>query len=202
MRQGEVGSVTRPMLHGICIVSRFVLPCFATGCHTFNFKIATAALRPRNDTKMVGFFIEPTIFATRTFESVPKGHRNVPTGHSFTQAQACTSLAQASFTWTSPALHFDSVPEGHHHCAPLGRYIIRPRGRISYAQAYIMQPTAVYHCVFPFRLSCKKTSRADGDPFAQLVLDMRRGLFCGIAPSDGCAGCSLFVKITAGWRSA
>ena len=33
----------------------YVLPCFATGCLTFDFKIATAALRPRNDTKMVGF---------------------------------------------------------------------------------------------------------------------------------------------------
>ena len=31
--------------------SRFLLPCFATGCHTFGFKIATAAMRPRNDTK-------------------------------------------------------------------------------------------------------------------------------------------------------
>jgi len=30
----------------------YVLPCFATGCHTFTFKIATAALRPRNDTKI------------------------------------------------------------------------------------------------------------------------------------------------------
>ena len=34
---------------------RFPLPCFATGCHAFGFKIATAALRPRNDTKMAGF---------------------------------------------------------------------------------------------------------------------------------------------------
>ena len=30
----------------------FVLPCFATGCHTFPFQIAAAALRPRNDTKI------------------------------------------------------------------------------------------------------------------------------------------------------
>ena len=33
----------------------YVLPCFATGCHAFNFKIATAALRPRNDTKLERF---------------------------------------------------------------------------------------------------------------------------------------------------
>ena len=29
---------------------------------------------------------------------------------------------------------FQFVPEGHHHCVPLGRYIMRPSGRISYAQ--------------------------------------------------------------------
>ena len=46
----------------------FVLPCFAAGCHTFGFKIATAALRPRNDTKMVGFAIKPTIFISELFE--------------------------------------------------------------------------------------------------------------------------------------
>ena len=33
----------------------FVLPCFAMGCHNFGFQIATAALRPRNDTK-IGMF--------------------------------------------------------------------------------------------------------------------------------------------------
>ena len=36
----------------------FVLPCFATGCHTFTFKIATAAVRPRNDTKLRRFYLE------------------------------------------------------------------------------------------------------------------------------------------------
>ena len=34
---------------GFC---RFPLPCFAAGCRAFGFKIATAALRPRNDTKL------------------------------------------------------------------------------------------------------------------------------------------------------
>ena len=43
------------MLFVIGIPSYFVLPCFATGCHTYNFKIATAALRPRNDTKLECF---------------------------------------------------------------------------------------------------------------------------------------------------
>ena len=33
----------------------FVLPCFAAGCHTFGLKIATAALRPRNDTNLKRF---------------------------------------------------------------------------------------------------------------------------------------------------
>ena len=34
---------------------RFPLPCFATGCHTLGFKIATAALQPRNDTNLERF---------------------------------------------------------------------------------------------------------------------------------------------------
>ena len=55
----------RSEIWGFC---RFPLLCFATGCHTFGFKIATAALRPRNDTKMVGFAIKPTIFISEMFE--------------------------------------------------------------------------------------------------------------------------------------
>ena len=39
------------MFFVIGLPSCFPLPCFATGCHTFGLKIATAALRPRNDTK-------------------------------------------------------------------------------------------------------------------------------------------------------
>ena len=35
--------------------SRFLLLCFAAGCHTFGLKIATAALRPRNDTNLKRF---------------------------------------------------------------------------------------------------------------------------------------------------
>ena len=34
---------------------RFPLPCFATGCHAFGLKIATAALRPRNDKDLERF---------------------------------------------------------------------------------------------------------------------------------------------------
>ena len=36
---------------------RFPLPCFATGCHTFGLKIATAAQRPRNDTNLERFYL-------------------------------------------------------------------------------------------------------------------------------------------------
>ena len=46
----------------IGLPSCFVLPCFATGCHASNFKIATAALRPRNDTKIGTFFVYTAIF--------------------------------------------------------------------------------------------------------------------------------------------
>ena len=55
----------RSEIWGFC---RFPLPCFATGCHAFGLKIATAALRPRNDTKMVGFAIKPTIYISEMFE--------------------------------------------------------------------------------------------------------------------------------------
>ena len=40
------------------IPSCFVLPCFGAGCHTFGLKIATAAMRPRNDTKTGRFCLE------------------------------------------------------------------------------------------------------------------------------------------------
>ena len=43
------------MFFVISIPFCYVLPCFATECRTFNFKIATAALRPRNDTKLKRF---------------------------------------------------------------------------------------------------------------------------------------------------
>ena len=41
----------------------FAFPCFATGCHTFGLKIATAALRPRNDTKLERFCLENRRFS-------------------------------------------------------------------------------------------------------------------------------------------
>ena len=63
-RRGGVAP-RRFKIWGFC---RFLLPCFATGFHIDHFKIATAALRPRNDTKMVGFAIKPTIFISEMFE--------------------------------------------------------------------------------------------------------------------------------------
>ena len=81
-------------------------PCFVPGCHAFGSKIATAALRPRNDTKNGRFFAKTYQFSTKILKSVPEGHR---------------------------------------HSAPLGRYITRPEGRISYAK-HISHSEAVYHC--------------------------------------------------------
>ena len=43
------------MFFVIGLPSCFPLPCFAAGCHTFGLKIATAALRPRNDTNLERF---------------------------------------------------------------------------------------------------------------------------------------------------
>ena len=62
---------------GFC---RFLLPCFVPGYHTFGLKIATAAMRPRNDTKMVGFAIKPTIFISEMFEIRLAGARCFATG--------------------------------------------------------------------------------------------------------------------------
>ena len=45
------------MFFVISIPFGYVLPCFATGCHTFGFQIATAAMRPRNDTKNDTFLL-------------------------------------------------------------------------------------------------------------------------------------------------
>ena len=42
----------------IGLPSCFVLPCFGAGCHAFGLKIATAALRPRNDTELERFYLE------------------------------------------------------------------------------------------------------------------------------------------------
>ena len=36
----------------------FCSPCFVPGCHAFDFKIAAAALRPRNDTNLERFYLE------------------------------------------------------------------------------------------------------------------------------------------------
>ncbi len=55
MTRAEAERRSESMFFVIGIPFCFVLPCFATGCHTFSFQIATAALRPRNDTK-IGMF--------------------------------------------------------------------------------------------------------------------------------------------------
>ena len=68
IKKEEARQRSESMFFVIGLPSCFVLPCFATGCHTSNFKIATAALRPRNDTKMVGFAIKPAIFISKIFE--------------------------------------------------------------------------------------------------------------------------------------
>ena len=46
------------MFFAIGIPFCYVLPCFGAGCHAFGLKIATAALRPRNDTKLGRFYLE------------------------------------------------------------------------------------------------------------------------------------------------
>ena len=49
-----------------------VLPCFATGCHTFGLKIATAAPRPRNDTKLRRFSVFFAQKAPKMCEQAPR----------------------------------------------------------------------------------------------------------------------------------
>ena len=67
-------------ISGFC---RFLSPYFATGCHTFYFKIATAAVRPRNDTKLGRFCLNQAPFCQmqslsiellRRFPAKPLGH--------------------------------------------------------------------------------------------------------------------------------
>ena len=74
---------------GFC---RFLLPCFVPGYHTFDFKIATAAMQPRNDTKMVGFAIKPTIFISEMFEIRLAGAPYFATGCRVDHLKIATSL--------------------------------------------------------------------------------------------------------------
>ena len=55
-RERKRNKAAIPMFFVISIPFCYVLPCFGAGCHTFDYKIATAALRPRNDTK-IGTFL-------------------------------------------------------------------------------------------------------------------------------------------------
>ena len=57
-KERESGMKQRIPFFVIGISSCFVLPCFGAGCHTFGFQIATAATRPRNDTKIGTFLFE------------------------------------------------------------------------------------------------------------------------------------------------
>ena len=56
-RKRKRNEAANPMFFVIGLPSCFPLPCFATGCHTFGLKIATAALRPRNDTNLKRFYL-------------------------------------------------------------------------------------------------------------------------------------------------
>ena len=55
-RERKQNEAAIPMFFVISIPFCYVLPCFGAGCHTFGLKIATAALRPRNDTKLGRFW--------------------------------------------------------------------------------------------------------------------------------------------------
>ena len=57
----ETSGITYFAVHDIGITPRFVLPCFAAGCHVDHLKIATAAVRPRNDTKLERFYLETDV---------------------------------------------------------------------------------------------------------------------------------------------
>ena len=59
--QSETSGITYFAVHDIGIPPRFALPCFAAGCHVDHLKIATAALRPRNDTKLERFYLETDV---------------------------------------------------------------------------------------------------------------------------------------------
>ena len=157
---------------GFC---RFLLPYFVPGCHTFGFKIATAAMRPRNGTKMVGFAIKPTIFISEMFEIRLAGTPCfVPGYHTFGLKIATAALRPRNDTGSE-------------------RVYLENRGFGSYIVCF--RPGYL----FSSRLSCKKPP-CGRKPVRTAVLVY--GAPCGNAPSGGCAGCSLFVKITAGWRNA
>ena len=107
--------------------------------------------RPRRGLAMTGlvsFMVLWHGFQNEKFEIRRRATpQRAPVGRGFTQAHACTSLAQASFTRALPALHLYSVAKRHRYSNPFwGCYIMRLQGRISYARAYITQPGAEYHC--------------------------------------------------------
>ena len=157
---------------GFC---RFLLPCFATEYRAFGLKIATAALRPRNDTKMVGFAIKPTIFISEMFEIRLTGAPCFVTGCRAFGLKIATAALRPRNDAGSERVYLEN--------RDFGSYLV------CFRPGYL----------FSSRLSCKKPP-CGRKPVRTAVLVC--GAPCGNAPSGGCAGCSLFVKITAGWRSA
>ena len=63
IKKEEAKRRSESMFFVIGILSCFPLPCFVPGCHTFDFKIATAAVRPRNDTELERFWVKIAYFA-------------------------------------------------------------------------------------------------------------------------------------------
>ena len=82
-------------------------PCFATGCHASDFKIATAAVRPRNDTKMVGFAIKPTIFVSELFEIRHEATRRRASMGTASVERPCGAPRRARPPRSEPAARLD-----------------------------------------------------------------------------------------------
>ena len=62
-RESKRSEAANPMFFVIGLPACFVLPCFGAGCRAFSFQIATAALRPRNDTELRRFGVKIAYFA-------------------------------------------------------------------------------------------------------------------------------------------
>ena len=164
----ERGSGTTQRFHVfvIGVSSCFVLPCFVPGCHTSNFKIATAAMRPRNDTKNGRFSVEnlPVLFP-KCLKSVAERHRHSsPLGRYGTRSKAAFRRAAwrcrassgccAQLFRTLSAAHglrraFDcqtAAAEADHQAEPSGRHGRRAdRAGIFHPEAAIAQPTDRKH---------------------------------------------------------
>ncbi len=76
-RERKQNEAANPMFFGIGLPSCFVLPCFATGCHTFGLKIATAAMRPRNDTNWSVLVWKTDVFHFGGYFCAVSPHKNL-----------------------------------------------------------------------------------------------------------------------------